>query len=38
MSYKFSKEELRELLIDYNEISLKDYDLPKETEINYIYW
>jgi 2-isopropylmalate synthase len=33
MSYKFSKEELRELLIDYNEISLKDYELPKETEI-----
>ena len=33
MSYKFSKEELRELLIDYNEISLKGYELPKETEI-----
>ncbi|MEJ2278628.1 MAG: hypothetical protein P8Y70_12895 [Candidatus Lokiarchaeota archaeon] len=30
MSYKFSKEELRKLLIDYNEIALKDYQLPKK--------
>ena len=28
MSYKFSKEELEELLIDYNKIALKDFDLP----------
>jgi len=33
MSYKFSKEELRELLIDYNEIVLEKYDLPKKVEI-----
>ncbi|MHA2399073.1 MAG: homocitrate synthase/isopropylmalate synthase family protein [Promethearchaeota archaeon] len=33
MSYKFTKEELRELLVDYNEISLQDYSLPKEIEI-----
>jgi isopropylmalate/homocitrate/citramalate synthase len=33
MSYKFSKEELRDLLIDYNEIALKDYDLPDSIEI-----
>ena len=33
MSYKFSKEELRELLIDYNEISLKDYDLLDSVDI-----
>lgn len=30
MSYKFSKEELKELLVDYNEVALKDYDLPKK--------
>jgi isopropylmalate/homocitrate/citramalate synthase len=30
MSYKFSKEELKELLVDYNEIALKEYDLPKK--------
>ena len=33
MSYKFSKEELRELLVDYNEISLEDHVLPKKIEI-----
>ena len=33
MSYKFSKEELRELLIDYNEISLKNYELPDTIDI-----
>ncbi|MFW9897487.1 MAG: hypothetical protein ACFFD7_16905, partial [Candidatus Thorarchaeota archaeon] len=33
MSYKFSKEELRDLLVDYNEISLRDHDLPKQIEI-----
>ena len=33
MSYKFSKEELRDLLIDYNEIALKNYDLPDSIEI-----
>jgi isopropylmalate/homocitrate/citramalate synthase len=33
MSYKFSKEELRELLIDYNEIALENYELPKSIEI-----
>ncbi len=33
MSYKFSKEELRDLLVDYNEISLKKYELPKKIEI-----
>ena len=33
MSYKFSKEELRDLLIDYNEIALSNYDLPKSIEI-----
>ena len=30
MSYKFSKEELEELLIDYNKIALKDFDLPEK--------
>ncbi|MGV9173329.1 MAG: LeuA family protein [Promethearchaeia archaeon] len=30
MSYKFSKEELEELLIDYNKIALKKKDLPKK--------
>lgn len=30
MSYKFSKEELEELLIDYNKIALKNFDLPSE--------
>ena len=29
MSYKFSKDELEDLLIDYNKIALKDKDLPK---------
>ena len=33
MSYKFSKEELRELLIDYNKIALENYDLPDIIEI-----
>ncbi len=33
MSYKFSKEELKELLIDYNEIALKDLDLPERAYI-----
>ncbi|MFW9881237.1 MAG: homoaconitate hydratase [Candidatus Thorarchaeota archaeon] len=33
MSYKFSKEELRELLIDYNKIALENYDLPGSVEI-----
>ncbi|MFX0082945.1 MAG: homoaconitate hydratase [Candidatus Hodarchaeota archaeon] len=33
MSYKFSKEELRELLIDYNKIALENYDLPDSIEI-----
>ena len=33
MSYKFSKEELRELLIDYNEIALKNYGLPDSIDI-----
>jgi isopropylmalate/homocitrate/citramalate synthase len=33
MSYKFSKEELRELLIDYNEFALENCDLPKSIEI-----
>ena len=33
MSYKFSKEELRDLLIDYNEIALKNYELPDSIEI-----
>jgi isopropylmalate/homocitrate/citramalate synthase len=33
MSYKFSKEELRDLLVDYNKISLQKYELPKEIEI-----
>ena len=33
MSYKFSKEELRDLLIDYNEIALKNYDLPNSIDI-----
>jgi len=30
MSYKFTKEELENLLVDYNKIALKDLDLPKE--------
>ncbi|MBD3197274.1 MAG: homoaconitate hydratase [Candidatus Lokiarchaeota archaeon] len=30
MSYKFSKEELKELLVDYNEIALKDFNLPSK--------
>ena len=33
MSYKFSKEELRELLIDYNKIALENYELPDSIEI-----
>ena len=33
MSYKFSKEELRELLIDYNKIALENYGLPDSIEI-----
>lgn len=33
MSYKFSKEELRELLIDYNKISLEGYELPESVDI-----
>jgi isopropylmalate/homocitrate/citramalate synthase len=33
MSYKFSKEELRELLIDYNKIALENYDLPDSVDI-----
>jgi isopropylmalate/homocitrate/citramalate synthase len=33
MSYKFSKEELRELLIDYNKISLESYELPESVDI-----
>lgn len=30
MSYKFTKEELESLLVDYNKIALKDLDLPKK--------
>jgi len=30
MSYKFTKEELEELLVDYNKIVLKDFDLPSK--------
>ena len=30
MSYKFTKEELESLLVDYNKIALKNLDLPKE--------
>ncbi|MHA1490053.1 MAG: LeuA family protein [Promethearchaeota archaeon] len=33
MSYKFSKEELNELLIDYNAIALKDHELPLNANI-----
>ncbi|MFX1478050.1 MAG: LeuA family protein [Promethearchaeota archaeon] len=33
MSYKFSKEELRELLIDYNKIALENYELPESVDI-----
>ncbi|MFW9942714.1 MAG: LeuA family protein [Candidatus Thorarchaeota archaeon] len=33
MSYKFTKEELRELLIDYNKIALESYELPESVEI-----
>ncbi|MHA1764610.1 MAG: homocitrate synthase/isopropylmalate synthase family protein, partial [Promethearchaeota archaeon] len=33
MSYKFSKEELEKLLVDYNKIALKDYDLPSRVYI-----
>ena len=33
MSYKFSKEELRELLIDYNKIALENYELLDSIEI-----
>lgn len=33
MSYKFSKEELRELLIDYNKIALENYELLDSVEI-----
>ncbi len=33
MSYKFTKEELRELLIDYNKIALENYELPDSVEI-----
>ncbi|TFF89999.1 MAG: homoaconitate hydratase, partial [Promethearchaeota archaeon] len=30
MSYKFTKEELEHLLVDYNKIALKDFDLPED--------
>lgn len=30
MSYKFSKEELEDLLIDYNKIALKNFELPEK--------
>ncbi|MBD3213168.1 MAG: homoaconitate hydratase [Candidatus Lokiarchaeota archaeon] len=30
MSYKFSKEELKELLVDYNETALQQFDLPEK--------
>lgn len=30
MSYKFTKEELEELLVDYNKIALKELDLPSQ--------
>ena len=30
MSYKFTTEELSELLIDYNKIALKDAELPEK--------
>jgi len=33
MSYKFSKDELRELLIDYNKIALENYDLLDSIDI-----
>lgn len=33
MSYKFTKEELEQLLIDYNKIALKGYPVPEEAEI-----
>jgi len=33
MSYKFTKEELEELLVDYNKIALKDVSLPSRVEI-----
>ncbi|MHA1804095.1 MAG: homocitrate synthase/isopropylmalate synthase family protein [Promethearchaeota archaeon] len=33
MSYKFSKEELEKLLVDYNKIALKDHDLPSRVYI-----
>ncbi|MFX1377142.1 MAG: LeuA family protein [Promethearchaeota archaeon] len=33
MSYKFSKKELRELLIDYNKIALENHKLPESVEI-----
>jgi isopropylmalate/homocitrate/citramalate synthase len=33
MSYKFTKEELESLLVDYNKIALKDLDIPKEVSI-----
>ena len=33
MSYKFTKEELEELLVDYNKIALKEVSLPSRVEI-----
>ncbi|MFX1313880.1 MAG: homoaconitate hydratase, partial [Promethearchaeota archaeon] len=33
MSYKFTTEELKKLLIDYNEIALEKYDLPNSVDI-----
>lgn len=33
MSYKFTREELEELLIDYNKIALKDHELPSKVHI-----
>ncbi|MFX1575164.1 MAG: hypothetical protein ACFFB0_20705 [Promethearchaeota archaeon] len=33
ISYKFTKEELRELLINYNEIVLEEYDLHSKVDI-----
>ncbi len=33
MSYKFTREELEKLLVDYNKIALKDYELPPKAYI-----